>query len=528
MSRRSCVRSSRWARVVRATNLARQVARARSARAQPEVENNAAAATITRESARILDPKDWNAFRHLSHAALDDAIDSLQNVRERPVWQAIPESVRERLREPLPIGPTPLEEVYRQFSQVIAPYPTGNIHPRFFGWVHGSGTLGGALAELLAATMNSNVGGRNHGAVYVERQVIEWFRELFGFPLGSSGVLTTGTSQANLIAVLVARTRALGPSVRENGLFACDRLVGYATTATHGCVRRAFEVAGLGSASLRVMGTDTLHRADPQVLARAVQEDRSAGRKPFFVVGTAGTVDVGAIDPLDELADLAQRERLWFHVDGAFGALAMLAPSLAPRLRGIERADSIAFDAHKWLHAPYDAGCVLVRDGELHRSTFASAPAYLTRMPRGLADATPWFTDYTIELSRAFRALKIWFILKEHGARAIGESIEANVRQAKMLGEMIDAEPGFELLAPVQLNIVCFRYRAPGLDDGALDALNDELAIRLQESGEAVTSSTTIAGKRAIRVNITNHRTRDEDLRILLGALRRLGGELLP
>jgi glutamate/tyrosine decarboxylase-like PLP-dependent enzyme len=479
------------------------------------------------ESALILDPKDWKAFRALSHAALDDAIDYLQNVRERPVWQEVPPDVRERLSAPLPLDPEPLEDVYREFVRDVMPYPTGNIHPRFFGWVHGSGTASGMLAEMLAAAMNSNVGGRNHGAVYVERQVVGWFRELFGFPAEASGVLTVGTSAANLIAVLVARTRALGGTVREDGLFGVERLVGYASSATHGCVRRAFEIAGLGSASLRVLPTDSLFRLDPADVARAVAEDRARGLRPFLLVGNAGTVDVGAIDPLDALADIAARENLWFHVDGAFGATAILAPSLAPRLRGIERADSIAFDFHKWLHAPYDAGCVLVRDGELHRSSFASSPSYLTRMPRGLASATPWFTDFTIDLSRGFRALKIWFLIKEQGARAIGAAIEENVRQARLLGDAVDADACFELLAPVQLNIVCFRYRAPGQDDGELDRFNDELVVRLQESGIAVTSSTNVGGRRAIRVNITNHRTRDEDLTILLDALKRLAGEML-
>jgi aromatic-L-amino-acid decarboxylase len=475
----------------------------------------------------VLDPKDWSAFRRLSHAALDDALDFLEGVRERPAWQPVPAAVRARLAEPLPLEPTPVEDVYREFTASILPFATGNIHPRFFGWVHGSGTPTGALADLLASTMNSNVGGRDHGAVYVERQVIEWSRELFGFPEGTSGVLTAGSSTANLIAVLVARTRALGAAVRETGIDPSQgRLIGYASSGAHGCVRRAFEIAGLGSNSLRVLGTDELYRLDPTTLAQAVAEDRERGLVPFMLVANAGTVDVGAIDPLDELADIAARERLWFHVDGAFGATAILAPSIAPRLRGLERADSLAFDFHKWLHAPYDAGCVLVRNGEIHRATFGSSSPYLTRMPRGLAGGVPWFTDFTPDLSRGFRALKIWFTIKEHGARALGAAIEANVRQAQQLGALIDRSEAFELLAPVQLNIVCFRYRAPGLEGTALDRFNDDLVIRLQESGIAVTSSTTVDGKRAIRVNITNQRTQDGDMVILVEALIRLAEEM--
>lgn len=474
----------------------------------------------------MLDPKDWSAFRALSHAALDDALDTLEGVREGPVWHAVPEDVKVRLAEPVPREPTPLAQVYGEFVSSIRPYPTGNIHPRFFGWVHGSGTPTGVLAELLAAAMNSNVGGRDHGAVYVERAVIGWARELFGLPTDASGALTVGSSTANLIALLVARTRALGPAVREHGIDAEGRrLVAYASSATHGCMRRAFEISGLGAAALRVLGTDPLHRLDPEATARAIAQDRERGLRPFMLVANAGTVDVGAIDPLDRLADLAAREGLWYHVDGAFGAAAILAPSVAPRLKGIERADSLAFDFHKWFHVPYDAGCILVRDPEIHRATFASSPSYLTRMPRGLAGGTPWFTDFTIDLSRGFRALKVWFTLKELGTRAIGEAIEANLRQARRLGELVEADDAFELMAPVQLNIVCFRYRLPGADPADVDRFNDELVIRLQESGAAVTSSTTLGGRRAIRVNVTNQRTRDEDMDLLLAALRRLARE---
>lgn len=470
----------------------------------------------------MLDPKDWPAFRALMHEAVDDAVDYLEGVGDRAAWRPMPDDAIAALEGPMPEAPMPLEDVYGEFERLIFPYSSGNIHPRFFGWVQGTGTPAGVLGEMLAATMNPNVGGRNHGAVFVERAVLRWFCDLFGFPAEASGVLTVGTSAANVIAVLVARQRAL-PNVRETGvLVESGRLVGYASTATHGCVRRAFEVAGLGSASLRVLPTDSLHRIDPSALERAIEEDRDAGNVPFMIVGNAGTVDVGAIDPLAELADITRRENLWFHVDGAFGATAVMSPALAPKFEGIERADSIAFDFHKWLHVPYDAGCLVVRDGSLHRAAFASSPNYLTRMPRGLASAQPWFTDFTIDLSRGFRALKVWFTLKTFGAAALGAAMEANVRQAKLLADLVDADDRFELLAPVGLNIVCFRYRREGMDESELDAFNDELVIRLQESGEAVASSTTIGGRRAIRVCIVNQRTKDEDVLRTLDALRRL------
>lgn len=470
----------------------------------------------------MLDPKDWAAFRALSHEALDDALDYLQHVGERDAWKAMPADVIASLAEPLPRDPTPLPQVYEQFVQSILPYNSGNIHPRFFGWVQGTGTPTGMLADMLASAMNPNVGGRNHGAVYVERAVIRWFLDLFDFPREASGVMTVGTSAANLIAVLVARMKML-PDVRESGVTTeGGRLVAYASSGTHGCVRRAFEVSGLGSASLCVLPTDSLHRLDPIAVERAIAEDRASGKRPFMIIANAGTVDVGAIDPLIELAALAKRENLWFHVDGAFGATAVMSPELAPKFAGIERADSIALDFHKWLQVPYDAGAVLVRDGELHRATFASNPNYLTRMPRGLASAQPWFTDFTLDLSRGFRALKVWFTIKEHGSLVLGNAMERNVKQAHLLKDLIDDDGDFELLAPVNLNIVCFRYRRHGMSEADLDRLNDELVIRLQESGEAVTSSTTVGSRRAIRVCIVNQRTTEDDVIRTFDALKRI------
>lgn len=473
----------------------------------------------------MLDPKDWAAFRALSHAALDDALDSLEHIGEREAWKAMPPEVIASLAEPMPSAPTPLADVYKQFSQSILPYNSGNIHPRFFGWVQGTGTPTGVLADMLASAMNPNVGGRNHGAVYVERAVIRWFLDLFNFPLDASGVMTVGTSAANLIAVLVARMKAL-PDVRENGVGEGGRLVAYASSGTHGCVRRAFEVAGLGSASLRVLPTDSLHRLDRIVVERAIAEDRAAGKRPFMLIANAGTVDVGAIDPLIELGDLAKREKLWFHVDGAYGATAVMSAELKPKFAGIERADSIALDFHKWLQVPYDAGCVLVRDGALHRSTFAASPNYLTRMPRGLASAQPWFTDFTIDLSRSFRALKVWFTIKEHGSVELGATMERNVKQARLLKDLVDDDPNFELLVPVNLNIVCFRYRRSEMNEADLDRINDELVIRLQESGEAVTSSTTVSGRRAIRACIVNQRTTEDDVISTFEALKRIAKTL--
>jgi aromatic-L-amino-acid decarboxylase len=474
----------------------------------------------------VLDPADWERFRQSAHRALDDAIDYLRTVRDRTAWQPVPDEVKRALKAPLPQEGSAFEDVYREFVQTILPYTSGNIHPRFWGWAQGTGTPTGALADLLAATMNSNVGGRDHGAVYVERQVIGWFRDLFGWPESTSGLLAMGTSAANSIAILVARTSALGHAVREDGLDQHDKqLAGYASAATHACVRKAFENAGLGAANLRVLPIDDAHRIDPQMVAQAIARDRSAGLRPFVLVGNAGTVDIGTIDPLNDLADLAQREKLWFHVDGAFGASAYLSEQLRPKLRGIERADSIALDFHKWLHVPYDAGCVIIRDGQMHRDTFASEGPYITRMKRGLAAGEPWFTDYGPDLSRGFRALKVWFTIKEHGAKGLAHAIERNCEQARYLHDKVANDDLFEVVAPIELQIVCFRPRLPGLSDEQIDWVTDESVIRLQESGIAVISSTTLSGRRAMRVCIINHRTETADLDIMLEELRRIVGE---
>jgi len=337
---------------------------------------------------------------------------------------------------------------------------------------------------------------------------VRWFCELFGQPASAGGLCTLGTSAANLLAIVAARGRG-----------ATTGLAGYASAAAHGSVRKAFETAGLGAGALRTIATDAEHRIDVAALEAAIARDKADGSTPFIVVGCAGTVGIGATDPLDALATIAARERLWFHVDGAFGALSALAPSLREDLRGIERADSIAFDFHKWLRVPYDAGCLIARDPKRLGDAFSSGDAYLARAERGPAAGVPWFADLGIDLSRGFRALKVWFALKEHGASALGASIERNVALARRLRDLVDADPMFERLAPVPLNIVCFRYKAPGLEGKALDAFTDELAIRIGESGRAVVSTLPLPQGRALRVCITNHRTEDADIDELLATV---------
>ncbi|MFB6451544.1 pyridoxal phosphate-dependent decarboxylase family protein [Bradyrhizobium tunisiense] len=473
-----------------------------------------------------LDPQDWSAFRALAHRMLDETIDGIANVRSRPVWQPIPDGVRAAFKADVPREASDLAEVYREFAEHIAPYATGNVHPGFMGWVHGGGTAVGMLAEMLAAGLNANLGGRDHMPIEVERQIVDWMRRLFAFPESASGIFVTGTSMANLMAVLVARTAALGTLARQYGIGNDGALLtAYTSQAAHGCVSRAMDIAGLGTDALRKVGVDADHRIDVAALRAQITVDREVGFKPFLVVASAGTVDIGAIDDLKAIAELCREEGIWFHVDGAFGALAILSPELAPQLGGIELADSIALDFHKWGQVPYDAGFLLVRDGEQHRQAFAQPAAYLRREARGLAAGAVWPCDLGPDLSRGFRALKTWFTLKTFGTDRLGATIARSCALAKYLETRVLAEPRLELLAPVNLNIVCFRYRAD-------DAANREIVADIQESGIAAPSSTTMDGKFAIRAAIVNHRTEEADIDTLVAAVldfgsRRCGDDVI-
>ncbi|MCB5944629.1 pyridoxal-dependent decarboxylase [Acidocella sp. KAb 2-4] len=452
-----------------------------------------------------LDPADWSALRALGHQMLDDMVDHLASIREQPVWRQMPDAVREGFTAPLPAAGTAPEALYERFRADIQPYVTGNTHPRFMGWVHGGGNPVSMLAELLAGAMNANCGGRDHVGIAVERQVIAWAAEMLGLPETTSGVLLTGSSMANFVAVLCARYKALGAEGRRQGAGG-QKLVAYASTGVHRCVPGAMDMAGLGADALRRIPVDAEFRMDLAALRAAIAADRAAGLRPFLIIGTAGTVDVGAFDDLNALADLAAAENFWFHVDGAFGALAALSPTLKPLTDGIGRADSVAFDFHKWAQVTYDAGCVLVRDRELEFATFAQATNYLASAARGLAGGFPWPCDLGPDLSRGFRALKVWMTLSAYGSAALGGIVDDTCALAQRLAAHVRASNRLELLAPVKLNIVCFGINGQG------DAALADLVADLQEEGKFAPSTTTIDGRLAIRVAIVNHRTTAADI----------------
>ncbi len=471
-----------------------------------------------------LDPQssaEWDEFRAQAHLMLDDMLQYTQELRQRPVWQPIPDSLRQQFREPLPHHAADLAGLHETFMQSILPYAAGNAHPGFMGWVHGGGTPVGMLAEMLAAGLNANLGGRDQVPIEVEKQVLQWVAEIFGFPQSASGIFVSGTSMANFIGVLVARTKTLGPVVRQQGLEG-KSLVAYTSAAAHGSVVQAMELSGMGADALRRIPVNSEFQIDLAALERAIEQDVNKGLSPFLIIASAGTVDTGSIDDLDRLADIAARHKLWLHIDGAFGALAMLNPQLAPLLNGIQRADSIAFDFHKWGQVPYAAGFILVRDAQAHLDTFASTATYLRREAKGMSAGSPWPCDFGPELSRGFMALKTWFTLKTYGVDKIGDMIGKTCQLAQYLRQRIDAAPELELLAPVALNIVCFRYRC-SYDNSLADRVNMQIVTGLHESGVAAPSSTTIHGKFAIRAAIVNHRTERQDIDALVDRVIALG-----
>lgn len=474
-----------------------------------------------------LDPRDWDELRALGHQIVDDMFAHMQSLREQPTWQPFPENALEQIGGALPLDEGDVLQVYENFKENILPYPNGNLHPRFWGWVQGTGTPLGVLSELLAATMNPNVGGGNHAAAHVETQVLDWLKEIFEFPRKASGLLVSGGSMANFVALAVARNAKAGYNVRQEGLWNHAPFVVYGSVEMHSSLLKAVELLGIGNQFFRRIAVNDAYEIDVSALRDAILQDIDDGLKPICIIGNAGTVNTGAFDNLDALANLAREFDLWFHVDGAFGAWVYTLPEFRARLKGMERADSLAFDLHKWFYVPYEAGATLVRSDSAHFQTFTVTPPYLKHTGRGPHGGQNWFTDYGVQLSRGFRALKIWTAFKTFGMNKLARLFAQNIAQAQYLAQLVERAPNLELTAPHPLNIVCFRYLAPNRNDEQLNAFNQELLALIQESGIAVPSSTTLRGKFSIRVAITNHRSQREDFDLLLEAVERIAANML-
>jgi glutamate/tyrosine decarboxylase-like PLP-dependent enzyme len=472
-------------------------------------------------------PAEWQELRALGHRMLDDLFDDVASLREQPAWRPLPDESAEALSSPLPLEGRSAAEVYDTVLEHLVPYTIGNRHPRAWGWVRGTGTPLATLADMLASGLNAHLAGGHQAPAVVEATCLRWLAELMGMPPETSGILTGGGTMANLLGLAVGRHAKAGFDIRQHGLQSGQpRLLVYGSSETHSWAEKAVELMGLGRDSYRIIPVDADFQIDLDQLESQIERDRAAGHCPAVVIANCGTVNTGAIDDLAGLAEICRRNNLWFHVDGAFGALLRLSKDHAALVRGIEQADSLAFDLHKWIYLPFEIGCVLVRDPQLHTATFATQASYLEEMPGGIMAGGLPFADRGIELTRSFRALKLWMSLETHGVRTYGDLIARNVQQAAHLEALINESPRLQLLAPRPTNVVCFRYVRAGFSEEETNALNRQLLIELQESGGYIVSSTTLGGRYALRVAITNHRSRMDDLTALAEECVRLGDRL--
>ncbi|HET6869635.1 MAG TPA: pyridoxal-dependent decarboxylase [Solirubrobacteraceae bacterium] len=476
---------------------------------------------------RELGTGDLDLFRSTGHALVDAIADHLGELPGRPVWQPVPDDLRARILSlPLPEGPTGIDSLAETMARDVLPYAMGNGHPAFFGWVNPPPSLAGVLASLVAAAMNPSVVSGDHSDVHVERTVVRWLGELVGYPHApGAGLLTSGASAATIVCLAGARSRAAaaaGHDVRRDGLRGGPRLLCYLPSEAHSCVGRAIEVLGFGRESIRPVPLND-GRLDQRALRGAIAADRAAGGTPALLVGSAGTVNTGAIDPLEALADVAAAEELWFHVDGAYGAFGVLDPAIAARYRGMERADSLVLDPHKWLGVPVDAGCALVRRADDLREAFSVIPPYL-RQDAGAEVGT--FAEYGPEQTRPFRALKTWATIAARGRDGIADQVIRANALARELAARVETEPSLELAAAPRTSIVAFRARPAGCPPEQLEAVNRALPEAIQARGRAFVTGTVYQGRETLRACILHPGTTAADLATLIDEVLTTAGEL--
>jgi aromatic-L-amino-acid/L-tryptophan decarboxylase len=482
---------------------------------------------VSEGAPRELGTGDLEEFRRTGHALVDAVADHLAALPGRPVWQPMPEDVRaELLSLPLPDGPTALGPLTETMARDVLPHAMGNGHPAFFGWVNSPPSLSGLLASLTAAAMNPSVVSGDHADVHVERTAVRWLADLVGYPHApGAGLLTSGASAATIVCLAGARGRAAaaaGIDVRRDGLAGGSPLLSYVPSEAHSCVTRAIELLGLGTESIRPVPL-TGGRLDSDALRAAIAADRAAGATPMVLVASAGTVNTGAIDPLEALADVAAAEGLWFHVDGAYGAFGVLDPAIAARYRGMERADSLTLDPHKWLGVPVDAGCALVRRADDLREVFSTVPPYL-RQDTGADVGT--FAEHGFEQTRPFRALKTWATIAALGRDGIVDQVVRANALARQLAALVEREPSLELAAAPETSIAAFRARPPGCPPDRLEAVNRALPEAVQARGRAFVTGTMYERRETLRACILHPGTTDADLATLVAEVVAVAGEL--
>ena len=490
------------------------------------------APAAARETPLAMSPEE---FRRLGHELVDRVAEHLATMRERPVTRATSSAELRRLLDadaPLPARGADAGTLLRDAAELLAEHSLFNAHPRFFGYITASPAPIGMLGDLLAAAMNPNVGSWTLGpvATEIEAQTVRWISELLGFPTDGGGLLVSGGNMANTVGFLAARAARAGWDLRAGGMRAADgrQLRVYGSAEMHTWIQKAADVAGLGTDAVRWIATDDAQRMDVAALRRAIDADVAAGDRPLLVVGTAGTVSTGAVDPLREIAALCREKELWFHVDGAYGGFAAALPDASDDLRALALADSVAVDPHKWLYAPLEAGCALVRDPRHLRDAFSYHPPYYNFE----SDVTN-YVDYGPQNSRGFRALKVWLALRQAGREGYVRSIGDDVRLSERLAERLRAHPEFEVLTQ-QLSITTFRWLPAELRDAAdeashrrADALHDRLLGRIERSGEAFVSRAVVRGRVALRACIVNFNTTAADVDMMPEIVARLGREVV-
>jgi aromatic-L-amino-acid/L-tryptophan decarboxylase len=482
---------------------------------------------VSERAIRELGTGDLEEFRRTGHELVDAVADYVAGLPGRPVWRSLPDDVRgELLSLPLPAGPSGLGPLAGTMVRDVLPFAMGNGHPAFFGWVNSPPSLAGVLASLAAAAMNPSVVSGDHADVHLERTAVRWLAELVGYPHApGAGLLTSGASAATIVCLAGARGRAAaaaGRDVRRDGLAGGPPLLSYVPSEAHSCVPRAIELLGLGTGSIRPVPLAG-GCLDRDALRAAIAADRAAGGTPALLVGSAGTVNTGAIDPLEALADVAAAKGLWFHVDGAYGAFGLLDPAIAARYRGMERADSLTLDPHKWLGVPVDSGCALVRRADELREAFSTVPPYL-RQDAGAEVGT--FAEYGLEQTRPFRALKTWATIAARGRDGIVDQVVRANALARELAALIEREPSLELAAAPETSIVAFRARPPGCAPGRLEAVNRALPEKVQARGRAFVTGTIYEGRETVRACILHPGTTEADLATLVAEVVAAAGEL--
>jgi aromatic-L-amino-acid decarboxylase len=480
---------------------------------------------------------DWDPkrAREVGERALDLWAELLEGLRDMPVsrYQGV-DAVREAVAMPVPEDPMPLDDLFGYLREVVLERSMYPGHPGFMAYITGAGTVPGAAADLLAAGLNQNLGGwrLSPAASEIEQHLTRWLAGGFGLPEGSGGLIVSGGAMANFVGLKVARDRKAGWDVRTEGVRGGAPMVIYGSDEVHSVNQRAADMLGLGRESVRYVPTEEAFRLDVEALRQAVAEDRDAGSRPIAVVASAGTVGTGAIDPLEDIADLCAEEDLWFHVDGAYGGPGVLAEELRPLYAGIERADSIAFDPHKWLYTPHSGGCVLMRDLEdLPRSFSIHEDASYVFEDKERTGTGLDGNEMGPQFSRGFWALKVWVSLLAHGRRAYAARIAHDVELARYLHRRAEERPEFEPMAPVTLSICCFRYVSEDLPEGPgreeyLDALNERLMTEIQMDGRVFPSNAVLRGRFVLRSCVVNFRTEAEEMDLLLDVAAELGAKL--